>query len=222
MQNSLPPNASGQIYNHTQDFTMKVMTFVALAFAIMAVGAYTAPMLPLPSFMFGWPIFILVLGVALTGRWWANASRPMNIIIFALFAYLTGLMFYPLMGYAMATGGEMLIAKALGITACLGLAAGVYAKTTTRDLSGWGGFLMMAFIGLFITSIIQAFWFNSVMEFVISGVGVVLFSAFIAYDIQKLQHYEEGREIEAALGLYLSIFNLFTSVIRLLIAFQND
>ncbi len=82
---------------------------------------------------------------------------------------------------------------------------------------------MIALIGMIITSIVGIFipW-GSTFEIFFTGGGVLLFSAFTMYDIQMIKHYPEDRYIDAALNLYLDIFNLFTYVLRFLIAMNRD
>jgi len=74
---------------------------------------------------------------------------------------------------------------------------------------------MMSLIGMIITGIIGIFipWGNSI-ELVYSWFGVVLFAGFTMYDIQKLKKYPENMYIQAALQLYLDIFNLFLYILR--------
>lgn len=205
-------------------FLMTVMNYVALAFAVTAAGAYFAPAILPAAFMAKggfWLVIIAELALVWTAPRWSQMARPMNILLYVAFAFLSGLTLYPLLSYALAVGGLDLVFKALIATVALSFAAGIYARTTQRDLSGMGGFLMIGLIGLIIVGIFQIFWFNSVVEMISSGIGVLLFSGFIAYDIQSIQRYPEDRPIEAAISLYLSIFNLFVSLLRLLIALNR-
>ena len=205
----------------TSDFTAKVMNYVAFAFAITAVGAYAAPYIVPANFPY-MLIFIVELALVFTSHIWSQYARPMNLVIYVGFAFLSGLMLYPLLQHALKVGGTEIVAQALTATVALSLAAGIYAKTTKRDLSGIGGFLMIALIGLIVVGIMQMFWFNSMVELISSGIGILLFSAFIAYDIQMIEKYPHDRAMEASIGLYLSIFNLFTSILRFLIAMSSS
>ncbi len=206
-------------------FLMKVMNYTALAFAITALGTLLAPkILPL-SFLQGggmWIIFIAEIILIFTSSKWSQLQRPTNMLLFSLFAFLSGITLYPLLTIALHIGGTTLVFKALTTTVALSFAAGIYARTTNRNLAGIGGFLMMGLIGLIVVGILQIFWFSSTVELFASGFGVILFSGFIAYDIQMIQKYPENRAIEASLALYLSIFNLFISVLRLLLALNRD
>ncbi len=219
MTNPMAPTAPNS------DMLTKALGYFGLAFLIAAFGAYAAPFLfdrlNLPS-GFQWVIYITVLALSWFSHKWVQMPRPINFMLFTLLAFLLGFMVYPLLAYAAAIGGTEIIMRAFIGTALMSFAAGVYAKTTHRDLSGMGGFLFMAIIGLIIVSIINAFWFNGVVELIVSGAGILIFSALIAYEIQAIADYEEDRGMEAGIMLFIAIFNLFTSALRFLIALQSD
>lgn len=111
-----------------------------------------------------------------------------------------------------------------GVTAGMFGAMSLYGYCTKRDLSSWGRGLIMALIGLIIAGIANCFWGNGLSTLVISGVGVVVFAAFTAYDTQMLLQQglctdEEAREkgaILGALNLYLDFINLFLYLLRFL------
>lgn len=214
-----------QTYSHQSDFTLRVMAYLALAFIIAAIGSYASPRIIPVSFFSGagvWIIYIAAMGLAWTSHKWAQLARPMNFIVYAFFAFLIGIMFYPLLHVSLATGGIEIVAKAFAITGLLSLSAGVYGSTTKKDLSGFSGFFSVAIIGLVIVSIIQAFWFNNIVELIISSLGVVVFSGFIAYQFQMIKNYPEDRAMEAGIGLFITLFNLLTSVLRLFLAGGRD
>jgi len=218
-------NTIAQTKVATSSFLMKVMNYVGLAFLVTALGALFAPQILPQSFLLGggmWLIFIAEIALIFTSSRWSQLKRPTNILLFCLFAFLSGITLYPLLLVAINVGGTAIVFKALIATASMTFAAGLYAKNTERDLSGMGGFLTMGVIGLIVVGILQMFWFSNTVEMFASGFGVLLFSGFIAYDIQTIQRYPENRAIEASLALYLSIFNLFVSVLRLLISLNRD
>jgi hypothetical protein len=98
-------------------------------------------------------------------------------------------------------------------------AAGAIGWTTKRSLEGMRGFLSITLIGMLIVGIIGIFipW-GSTFEMVYSGIGVLLFSGYAMYDFQKIKQYPEDRYIDAAIQLYLDIFNLFIFVLRLILS----
>jgi len=212
-------NIQTQTYSHESNFILKVMGYLSLAFLIAGLGSYLSPYLIPAKFFTGfgtWIIYILAMALAWTSHKWAQFSRPLNFVFYALFALVIGVMFYPLLFVSFKVGGIEIVAKAFGITGLLAVATGIYGATTSRDLSGFRGFFTVAILGLIIASIINAIWYSGIVTLIISGLGVVIFSAFIAYQFQILKHYPENRAMEAAIGLFITLFNLLTSVLQLL------
>jgi FtsH-binding integral membrane protein len=202
-------------------FMAKVMTFFALAIFSSAVGTYVTMtyfmqyFIQTPALMY--ILFAAELGLVFTARFWST-KIPLNRFLFALFAFITGVTIAPLISILLVSAaGTAILTKALTITAFTFTGTALFGWTTKFDLSGIRGFLTMGLIGMIIVAVIGIFlpWGNT-MEMVYSGIGVLLFSAYTAYDIQKLKRYPEDRYIDAALALYLDIFNLFIFVLRLL------
>lgn len=208
-------------------FFGKVMAFFALAILASAGGVYLGTQYLL-DFFFMKPYMMYVLfGVELviifTSSKWSTKS-PLNKILFAAFAMITGITIAPLIGIIAATpGGLPMLTKALVITALMFTATAIFGTTTRLNLSGMRGFLIMGLIGMIIVGVAGIFmpWSNN-FEIVFSGIGVALFSAFTMYDFQKIRHYPEDRYIDAALALYLDIFNLFLYVLRFIMAMSRD
>ena len=110
------------------------------------------------------------------------------------------------------------MARTFFVTAAAFGALSLYGYTTKRDLSAWGKFLFMGLIGLILAGLVNMFWPSGTMSFIISAVGVLIFSALIAYDTQKIkEQYAEawGTDVVekvaifGALSLYLDFVNLF-------------
>ncbi len=104
-------------------------------------------------------------------------------------------------------------------------AMSLYGYTTKRDLSGWGSFLFMGLIGIFIAMIVNIFLASSALHFAISVIGVLVFTGLTAYDTQRMKViYYEGdssevagkKTIMGALSLYLNFINLFIMLLHLL------
>lgn len=103
-------------------------------------------------------------------------------------------------------------------------AAAIYGHVTKRSLAGLGGLLFMGVIGLLVASVINIFLLNDTISWIISIVGVVIFTALTAYDVQRIQNgdlavYTGSTEKGAVLGalhLYLDFINLFLFLLRLL------
>jgi len=110
------------------------------------------------------------------------------------------------------------------VTAGVFLAMSIYGYTTKSDLTKFGTYMVMALIGLIVCSIINIFWANSVMDWIISFAGVAIFVGLTAWDTQKIKQMAvETDEANAgklatigALSLYLDFINLFLYLLRLL------
>lgn len=115
------------------------------------------------------------------------------------------------------------IVSAFVITAGMFGAMAAFGTFTRRSLVGVGQFMFMGLIGLIIASIINIFLVNSMMSFVISVVGVIVFTGLTAYDAQRLKEMAvalpEGKlgsyAVVGALSLYLDFINLFFFILRL-------
>jgi FtsH-binding integral membrane protein len=112
------------------------------------------------------------------------------------------------------------IASTFVITAGMFGAMSIFGYLTKRDLTSWGSFLFMGLIGVVIASIVNIFVGSSAVSWVISGIGVVVFTGLTAYDTGKIKEMAaqgtEGRKpaILGALTLYLDFINLFLMLLR--------
>jgi FtsH-binding integral membrane protein len=106
------------------------------------------------------------------------------------------------------------------ITAGMFGAMSVYGYMTKRDLTSWGSFLFMGLIGVVIASIVNIFVVSSAASWIISGIGVIVFTGLTAYDTWKIKELAAqgigGRKpaILGALTLYLDFINLFLMLLR--------
>ena len=118
--------------------------------------------------------------------------------------------------------GESVATAFLSASAMFGAAA-LYGATTKRSLAGLGGILFMGLIGILVASLINIFLASSAVGWIISIVGVVLFTALTAYDVQRIQSGDlaaragsmEKAAVIGALHLYLDFINLFLFTLRL-------
>jgi hypothetical protein len=136
-------------------------------------------------------------------------SALMGISLSTIFVAYTGTSITQVFFIAAATFGAM----------------SLYGYTTRRDLTGMGSFLMMGLFGLIIASIVGIFVHSSVLQFVISVAGVLIFTGLTAYDTQKIKEIyyvgDDGtvagrKAVMAALSLYLDFINLFLMLLRLM------
>lgn len=141
-----------------------------------------------------------------------------------LFWAYSGLMGLSLSWIFLAYTGAS-VAKVFFVTAGTFGAMSLYGYTTQKDLTGLGSFLLMGLIGLILASLVNIFVKSSAFEFVISAIGVLIFTGLTAYDTQVIKsEYIEGddreimmkKSIMGALRLYLDFINLFLHLLRFL------
>ncbi len=112
------------------------------------------------------------------------------------------------------------IASTFVVTAGMFGAMSIYGYMTKRDLTSWGSFLFMGLIGVVIASVVNIFVASSAVSWVISGIGVIVFTGLTAYDTSKIKEMAAqgtvGRKpaILGALTLYLDFINLFIMLLR--------
>lgn len=116
------------------------------------------------------------------------------------------------------------IARVFFITGGMFAAMSLYGYTTKKDLTAWGSFLFMGLFGVIIASLVNIFVASSMLQFMVSIAGVIIFTGLTAYDTQAIkEEYVEGSSIEiagkraifGALRLYLDFINLFLMMLRL-------
>ncbi|MCF8475115.1 MAG: Bax inhibitor-1/YccA family protein [Emcibacter sp.] len=140
-------------------------------------------------------------------------------MVFWLYAGLVGMSLSSILFVYTGTS----IAKTFFVTAAAFGSLSLYGYTTKRSLSGMGSFLMMGLFGLIIASIVNIFMQSSMMDFIISMAGVLIFAGLTAYDTQKIKlmyMHSDGSEtaskkaIMGALSLYLDFINMFLFLLR--------
>lgn len=114
------------------------------------------------------------------------------------------------------------IASTFAVTAAMFGAMSLYGYVTSRDLTSWGSFLFMGLIGIVIASLVNIFLKSNAVSWVVSAIGVIVFTGLTAYDTWKIKALAaagaEGRKpaILGALTLYLDFINLFLMLLRLM------
>lgn len=160
-------------------------------------------------------VFIMSLG-------YNKLSAPTMLILFITFAILMGISFSTL--FVRYNLGDI-YAAFFSASSVFALMA-VVGYTTTTDLTKLGNILYIGLIGIVIAMVVNFFMQSGMMSYVISVLGVVIFTGLTAYDVQKLKRIGEGSEIGSAstkkravygaLTLYLDFINLFLFLLRLI------
>ncbi|NOR72301.1 MAG: BAX inhibitor (BI)-1/YccA family protein [Mariprofundaceae bacterium] len=193
-------------------FLGKTYGMLALCIAAGSAGAYFSMGLAFPyehPFMM---LFAMIGGIFVV-----QAVRHMAGINFAAllgFGALTGMAIAPLVAMVSAKSG-MLVTQAFMTTAVSFVALTGYVFYSRKDFSFLKGFVWTGLITLIVLSLSNYFFFESgTVQLAISGMGVLLFSAFILYDTSNiLRDYPSSEYISAALTLYLDVFLLFQNLL---------
>jgi len=142
--------------------------------------------------------------------------------IFVGYSILNGITLSTILLYYTASS----VAATFFVTAGMFGAMAVYGFVTKKDLTSWGSFLFMGLIGIIIAMVVNIFLGSSMMSWVISGIGVIIFTGLTAYDVQQIsrmgaQGIMDGGEavvrkvvIMGAFRLYFDFFNLFLMLLR--------
>lgn len=145
--------------------------------------------------------------------------------IFVVFG-ITGLLGFGLgpvlnMYLALPNGGQV-IATALGGTGVIFLGLSGYALTTRKDFSFLGGFLIVGFLVVILAALANIFMAIPALSLAISAAVIMIMSGFILYDTSRMVNGGETNYVLATIGLYLSIYNIFISLLQILGAFSGD
>jgi modulator of FtsH protease len=190
-----------------------------------ALAAGVSMMLDPPR---GIALVLMLVGFGLL--FWVHKTAESSKGIVAIFAFTAcmGAALGPMLNaYLAFAGGPSLIFQALGGTAVVFLGLSGYALTTKKDFSFMRGFLAVGLLLMVIgvVVVIGAGLFGIAMpvfHLALSGIIVLLMSGLILFDTSRIIHGGETNYILATVGLYLSIYNLFTSLLHLLGAFGGD
>lgn len=145
--------------------------------------------------------------------------------ILAVFAF-TGLLGFglgPILNHYLATAnGAAIVAQALGGTAIIFFALSAYVMNTKKDFSFLTGFLMTGMIVVLLAIVANIFFQMPVLSLAISAAVIFIMSGFILFETSQIIHGGQTNYILATASLYLSIYNIFTSLLHLLGALSDD
>ncbi len=146
----------------------------------------------------------------------SKMSSGVALGLFYAFSVFEGMALGLIIDSYVARGMGSVVINAAATTAALTLALGSYAWTTKRDLSGMGTYLMAGLLAVIIAGLVGIFFQSTMFHFILSAASAVLFSGFVMYDLQRVRRAGESDDaIMLAVGIYLSMFNLFLAILRL-------
>ena len=189
---------------------------MTLLFSGLSAGISMAFNLPHPG-------ILLTLGGYFGLLFLTTKFRHSSVGLVCVFA-LTGFMGYTLgpiiNAYMSMNNGPQLVMTAMGSTGAIFLGLSGYALTSRKDFSYMGGFLMVGILVAFLAGLGAIFFEIPALSLAVSAMFVLLMSGLILYQTSDIIHGGETNYIMATVTLYVSIFNLFTSLLHL-IGFMN-
>lgn len=213
-----------------KSFMANVFSWMFAALSITAVFAWYFASSGLSKYlitetggfnMLGYVVMFAPLGfVLLMNFGFQKLSYPMLIGVFLLYSAVMGMsLSFILYIYTLSS-----IFVTFAITAGTFGVMAIMGYTTKTDLTKFGSIMIMGLVGILIASLVNMFMHSSTMHYIISFVGVLVFTGLTAYDVQKLKRIGEGSEygtentaklaILGALSLYLDFINLFLMLLR--------
>jgi uncharacterized protein len=216
---------SVQTADRVSAFLWKVYGWMAVGLGLTAMVAFAVAGSPeLLRVLVGNRLVFFALVIAELGLVFYLSARADRLApgtaagLFAIYSALNGV---TLSAILLAYTGES-VAMTFVVTAGMFGALALFGSTTKRSLAGAGQFFMMGLVGLILASIIGMFWHNDALQFLISVVGVIVFTGLTAWDAQRLKQMalalpagQAGSyAVVGALSLYLDFINLFLMLLR--------
>ncbi|MFN4341059.1 MAG: Bax inhibitor-1/YccA family protein [Azonexus sp.] len=179
------------------------------------------------SFFAGSPLisFVLFLGIAWGFMWGIekNKNSGLGVALLLGFTFFMGLMLSRILQMALgfANGGSM-IALAAGGTGAIFFTLSSIAAVSKRDFSGMGKFLFAGMILILLAAVANIFFQIPALSLTIAVAAVGIFSAYILYDISRIVQGGETNYVSATLAVYLDLYNVFVSLLQLIMAFTGE
>ncbi len=205
--------------------TNKVLrnTYMLLALTLL-FSAFTAALsmfLKMPSMTY----LISVIGAMVIAMFilprFANSTAGIGIVF--LVTGLLGFGLGPILSlYAALPNGSNIITLSLAGTGVIFIGLSAYALISKKDFSFLGGFLMVGFLMVLLAAVANIFLQIPAMSLAISAVVIMIMSGFILYDTSRIVNGGETNYVLATIGLYMTIFNIFVSLLQILGIMGND
>lgn len=184
---------------------------LTLSFSAITATASTVLALPAPGL-----IITLVGMYGLMFLTYRLANKPTGILAAFAFTGFMGYILGPILSTYLAAGMGDVIALALGGTAAVFLGCSAYVLTTRKDMSFMGGMLMAGVIVALVAMVANIFLQLPGLQLAISAVFILLSSGLILFETSNIIHGGETNYIRATVSLYVSLYNIFISLLSLL------
>ena len=195
-----------------------ILLSMTLLFSALTAGLSMALNLPHPGLLL---TLVGYFGLLFLTNKFRNSSMGL-VFVFALTGFM-GVTLGPLLNmYLSLPNGDQLVMTALGATGVIFLSLSGYALSSRKDFSFMGAFLMVGILVAFLAGLASVFFTMPGLSLAVSAMFVLLMSGLILYQTSELVHGGETNYIMATVTLYISIYNLFTSLLHLLGAFSGN
>jgi len=218
--------ASGELTTVRHRVLRNTYWLLALSMVPTVLGAWIGVQMNF-SFMSGSPFIGFLIFMAIAFGFFYVIERTKNsaigVAVLLAFTFFMGLMLSRLIGHILHfSNGASLIMTAFGGTAIVFATMASIATTSKRDFSGLSSWLFAGMIVILLAAVANIFLQMSVLSIVISAIAVVIFSAFILFDVQRIINGGETNYISATLSIYLNVYNVFTNLLALLGIFGGE
>lgn len=179
------------------------------------------------SFMSGSPFLGFLAFMAIAFGFFYVIERTKNsaigVAVLLGFTFFMGLMLSRMIGHILHfSNGASLIMTAFGGTAIVFATMASIATTSKRDFSGLSSWLFAGMIVILLAAVANIFLQMPALQIVISAIAVVIFSAYILFDVQRVINGGETNYISATLAIYLNLYNVFVHLLALLGIFGGE
>ena len=216
--------ATAQTHNRVLRNTYALL---ALSMVPTVIGAWLGVAMGF-TFLEGSPFMGAIIFLAIAfGFFWAiekNKDTGVGVLLLLAFTFFMGVMLSRLIGMTLGnySNGATLIMGAFGGTAAIFTVMASIATVSKKDFSGMSKFLFIGVILLILASLANIWLQMPALMLTLMVVAIAIFSAFILVDVQRVVNGGETNYVVATLGIYLSVYNIFSNLLALLGIFGGD
>lgn len=218
--------ASGELIAVRHRVLRNTYWLLALSMLPTVLGAWLGVQMKF-SFLSGSPFlgFIAFLAIAFGFFYVIEKTKhsAVGVAVLLGFTFFMGLMLSRMIGHILNfSNGASLIMTAFGGTAIVFATMASIATTSKRDFSGLSSWLFAGVIVILLAAVANIFLQMPALQIVISAIAVVIFSAYILFDLQRIINGGETNYITATLAIYLDVYNVFVNLLALLGIFGGE
>ena len=219
-------DASGELSAVRHRVLRNTYWLLALSMIPTVLGAWLGVQMNF-SLMNGSPFLGFLIFMAVAFGFFYVIERTKNsaigVAVLLGFTFFMGLMLSRMIGHILHfSNGASLIMTAFGGTAIVFATMASIATTSKRDFSGLSSWLFAGMIVILLAAVANIFLQMSVLNIVISAIAVVIFSAYILFDVQRIINGGETNYISATLAIYLDLYNVFVNLLAVLGIFGGE